>query len=344
MNRQFYVPILKWKKGEQEALKNLSLNQKTKIMPLIEITDIQDPKQFFDSLNNCFQKPIYIDTLIADEDDREYLLSLIEIVKKNGREAFPVLYFDDLPQNLDLFTPIVNHFAIRIPIPGEIDGPEYNDILEQITDIKNDEIEFDIILDLSTITDGKDATRQYREVCQVLNDYFLGEEFFNSIIISVTSFPESLANLEAGNNISVNRYDFKIFKKILETSALKPILSSLIYSDYGVTKFTDSEIDFKKLRYGTLPKLKYTTEDTYIVLKGKKDHGTRKMVRSYVDLASEVYRSKYYYGENFSFGDYEIKERALGLNKKGPGGATNWVTIVANHHIAVVIEQLSKIL
>jgi hypothetical protein len=61
-------------------------------------------------------------------------------------------------------------------------------------------------------------------------------------------------------------------------------------------------------------------------------------------MAKEVFNADYYFGDEFSFGDLDIKERAFNLNKKGPGSSTNWVTIEANHHIAVVVEQLSKIL
>ena len=344
MNKQLYVPILKWCKGEQEALKNLTSEQKLKIIPLLEITDIVEPSIFIRHLKDCFNGLVYIDTYIAAEDDRDYLLSLISELSDNNVEAVPILYYEDLALNFKLFISSVNRFAIRIPVPGEIDTPEYKDIFNQIESLKSENLQFDIILDLSTISDGREARNQYMEVREILESNFIGKSFYSSIIIAATSFPENLSKLEAGNDLEIKRYDFMIYKKLLETDSIKSLLPNLIYSDYGVTKFTDFDIDFKYLRYGVLPKVKYTTEESYKILKGKKDRATRTMIRGYKDLAKEVCNSDYYYGENFSFGDLEIKERAYALNKKGTGNSTNWVTIAANHHIAVLVEQLSNIL
>lgn len=94
------------------------------------------------------------------------------------------------------------------------------------------------------------------------------------------------------------------------------------------------------MRYGVLPKARYTLEDQYWILKGAKDRRTNRWIRGAKDLAEDIFKSTHYFGESFSFGNLEIKERALQI--KGPGNSTNWVTIAANHHIAVVLEQLSK--
>lgn len=160
-------------------------------------------------------------------------------------------------------------------------------------------------------------------------------------VVNVYSFPENISSIGAGEEKRFTRYDFSIFKKLmkhLENSGVKSLLG---YSDYGVTKFTDSDIDFSLLRYGILPKIKYTTNDEYIVLKGKKDHRTGAMVVSYKDLARRIIQSEYYFGNDFSHGDYEIYLKAQ--EGQGVGNARNWVTYCANHHIAVLLAQLSSL-
>lgn len=97
------------------------------------------------------------------------------------------------------------------------------------------------------------------------------------------------------------------------------------------------------MKYGVLPKARYTLDDHYWVLKGAKDREKNRWIRGAKTLAEDIYKSPHFYGDSFSFGDLDIKERALTLNNKGPGNSTNWVTISANHHIAVVLKQLSTI-
>ncbi|MMZ66203.1 hypothetical protein D1872_286780 [compost metagenome] len=74
--------------------------------------------------------------------------------------------------------------------------------------------------------------------------------------------------------------------------------------------------------------------------KGQKDTKTKKFIRSSKDIANYIFSSPNFYGQTFSFGDADIKERALG--NKGPGNSKDWVTIAANHHIVVVLSELSN--
>lgn len=339
-----YVPIVKWKKGEQEALKHLTDEQKNKILPIIEIVNYEDPKIIINDLKNCYINPVYIDTVIADENDRDYLISIIDKGHENNLKIYPVCYIDDLA---DLSTKLPDHtsrLSVKIPVPEDVDGPSYENIFSLLKKFQSDnEVLLDIILDLNLIIDKREANRQFKDAQEVLNNYLFNENFYNLIIISATSFPESLAAIPAGGKANYYRFDFLIYEKLLEKFNSTNIKEKLIYSDYGVTKYTDSEIDFSILKYGILPKVKYTLDNSYIVLKGERNQKTRKLVKNYAALAKEIIESDYYYGEDFSYGDQEIKERALGLNKKGPGSNTNWVTISANHHIVVVIEQLSKL-
>lgn len=341
--KKTYVPILKWKKGEEEALRNLSKDHKEKILPLIEIIDYKDSKEIFKCIESSFEYPVYIDTLIAAEDDRDFLISIISEFKDNNKIAYPVIYFNDLIDSFTTFSTISNRVAIKISLPEDIDGPSYDEIFKKIEKLKTKSgILLDIILDIGIISKKQEANRQFVELKQILNKYFINKSFFNSIIICSTSFPEDISSIEAGDSVSFKRYDILLFKKIFESQEYSSLQNKLIYSDFGVTKFTDSEMDFSKLRYGVLPKIKYTTNTEYLVFKGKRNASTGKLAINYSDLANHIVNSSYYFSKDFSFGDLEIFERAKKI--KGTGNGKNWVTISANHHIAALVEQLSKFL
>ncbi|MFV0516510.1 MAG: beta family protein [Aminipila sp.] len=341
MQNQFYVPVLKWKKGEQFALKELFPHQRNGIIPLLEITDYLTPEVILENINSCHNQPVYIDTLIAAQDDRDYLISVTEQSIQNACPIYPVLYYDDFPEISEELKSFVKRIAYRISLPESIDGPDLYETIQTIEEFhhKNQDLLIDIILDLGVVVKENEVSRELAETKDTLKKYFLNKSFFNKIIICVSSFPENITNVAAGETVTFKRYDIKLFKKIINNVDFEVLKESLIYADYGVTKFTDTELDFTKMKYGILPKVKYTTANEYIVLKGKRNKA-KQMELGYVELSKKIVDSDYYYGEEFSFGDKEIKIKAS--NGKGPGNNQNWVTIVANHHIAAVIDQLSK--
>ncbi len=343
MSKPIYAPILKWKTGEKIALLNLSSSQKECIIPILEFTDYQEPSSVITDLGNCFEYPVYVDTIYVDEEDREYLTSLIEESKNCGQTIYPVLYFDDFPDLANILGNLSGRIVVRLPVPEDIEGPDYSTIFNYLAEWNQGRsVVLDIMLDLNVIETKKQANLLYAELKNILNTYIMKKDIWQNIILAMTSFPEDLSSIPAGGSAFFDRIDIKLFNKIYNDPCFELIRQRLIFSDYGVTKFTDTEIDFSKLRYGILPKAKYTTSNKYWVLKGAKDHLAKTWIKGHKAIAMEICNSEYYYGEDFSFGDLEIKERAYGLSNKGPGSNTNWVAIDANHHITVVIHELSR--
>lgn len=339
-----YVPILKWKKGEKLALSNLANTVKSNIIPLIELIEMSDYTEIIQDLKTYFPNPIFLDTTIASEDDVEYLKNIITTAEDNDLKIYPVLYTN----NIDLydFSTGCKELCIRMEVPESIEGPNYKETFQSIDKFYsiNKDIKINLLLDLGIISNLKEANDQYRDLKRILTEYLINKTFLNSIIICATSFPEDLSKIPAGGKASFKRFDYLIFKKIFEE--FKSLSNKFIYSDYGVTKFTDSDIDFRLIGNNILPKLKYTTVDSYLVWKGKKNHITKEFEISYYNLAEDLIYSEFYSGKDFSFGDKDIydryqKAKAAKINKCG--GSTNWVTINANHHITLVNEQLSKL-
>lgn len=338
-----YIPILKWKKGEKIALQQLSDEVKKSIIPVIELTDMVEPIDFIVDLKEYYNLPIYLDTEIAAEDDIDYFISILDEAEKNNIIIYPVLNCNII-ETINV-TNFPNRLSIKIGVPEDIEGPSYSYIFKSIQDLfkNNPNLKIDILLNLGSITKSNDANNQFRDLKNIITDYFIGKNYYNSIIICSTSFPEDLANVDAGEKISYKRFDYAIFKKI--STDFFALNSYLKYSDYGVTKFTDSDIDFRIMKYGVLPKLKYTCEDKYILWKGKRKKLSKELEISYFDLAKDLINSPYYYGKSFSYGDTEVYERYEKAKKQGTkkcGNGTTWVTISANHHICAVVEQLSK--
>ncbi|MBN2794461.1 MAG: hypothetical protein JXR88_03575 [Clostridia bacterium] len=343
MKEYYYVPIVKWKAGEQIALAQLSNECSTKIRPLIEFVDAEsyeDQKKFHAKLNQHKIKTFYLDTAIVDETDRNDYFANIKRLLEANFQVCPVILEDEVDELGKELSSISNELAIRIPLPEDSD--ECSSLFNALEKLSRDShVEIDLIIDYEYIESVNSRKSCYRETKALIYDFLLECDFIRNIVLSSTSFPMDISNVNAGDIIKYPRYDFELFQKIYSSPKFEPINHKFLYSDYGVTKYTDSEIDFKYMKHGILPKLKYTTENHYLYLKGQRDKTTKVLSVGYPELSEQLITSPDYYGEDFSFGDTEIKERALRI--KGPGNSTNWVTIAANHHMSVVIEQLSSL-
>lgn len=330
-----YCPILKWKTGEINALKRLSIPNEA-INPVFQIVEdeVLSPDLFFSQAKSCFQGSFYFDTIQCDDDERSILKEYTEYAIKHGIEANPFLYADDLPDTFLFFKQLGGKFAVNIPVP-EDDVPT-SEIIEFLESLEPSNIE--LFLDAGIVCSRHTANLvlfAYKEILQTLQTKL---EHFNRITICLSSFPDSI-DCDSGGTALYYRYDIKIFKKLL--SLCKNLNGHIAYADYGVTKFTETDINPKFLGR-ILPKVKYTTYDNYVVHKGKRDSHTRQMVRSYIDIAKEIVSAEYFSGQGYSAGDAEIYEKATVKNAK-PGNATKWVEINVNHHITLLIEQLSSL-
>jgi len=215
----------------------------------------------------------------------------------------------------------------------------FEEILNLLSSYQNHEI--NLILDAGEVIDSRTANNTFDSYKRTLSDNIKLLCTFENITICLTSFPEDL-RVESGEDMTYKRYDILIFKKLIEEFKDSELNEKLQYSDYGVTKFTETDLDFSKMKYGILPKVKYTTNTDYIIKKAEKDRRNNIFTRSIIDITKEIVNSKYFFGKEFSYGDKCIYEKAYSANVK-PGNPQQWVTYCANHHLAVVMEQLSNL-
>lgn len=333
-----YYPVCKWKKGEQEALKRLSPDKQLAIQPIVEIVEEVTPEEFLQTLAgiNC---PIYLDTDNIEEDEKEILISILRAARQTSKDVYAVLSYpftlNDVLEK-DLFC----NCLVKVPLFLD-EGESEPSIKTMISAFAKKGIEdYGIILDIGT-TDKQAHLKILQQGILSFEENF--QKFIKTskaLIICTSSFPESLAALQSGETRMYPRHDFKLFKQHMK-SIDETLTEKIAYSDFGVSRFTDSEIDFSILKNPPLPKVKYTTEEMYYVVKGKRNSRTRQYILGPKDMAKKIVDSDFFYGKDYSYGDSEIYKKSLPDNKQGNN--TNWVTYCANHHITVLIDQVSSL-
>lgn len=343
MSNVMYFPVLKWKTGEQDALKELTPDS-TKMIPVLELAcddddDIPTPEVFFSTVAECYDGPFYFDTIQCDDDQRELLKSYIKYASDSNISAWPMLYLEDLSETLSKTQNKITRFALDIPVPEDFEAGSTQKVLTHLKDLTSS-IKIDLFFDANLVLENSDARIILFAYKQLLleNNELLSN--FNKVVICLSSFPKDLKG-QPGETTRYIRYDILTFDYLLRhcPPEMKEILA---YADYGVSKFTDTQLEpymFPRI----LPKIKYTTYKDYIVYKGAKDRITRETTYSHIDMAKVLVQTPDYqqFGKDFCFGDSKIYEKAY-VADIGPGNNRQWVTYCVNHHITVLLEQLSN--
>ena len=328
-----YVPILKWKQGEQGALKELEDNIKDNIIPLIEITPNVKENKFLPSLSAWLNRPFYFDVLPeCYAQDEEFYFKLL--AQTNSEFVIPVLSLneDDIDTITKAETYSNNGFALRITT---LDADDIENKLDELLNIFSPN-NIDLILDLKTI-DNSNPLEKSLVLKSLLSDIPKLNEFRN-IILSTSAFPASVSQAEKGELSQFDRADWYFWKKYSPSLNNKYNIN-LVFSDYTVN--IPENIEFI-IGMSPVFKIRYTTNDHFIILKGEtiKKGGLEKEKISY--LCQKLINSPLFEGEDFSWGDKFIFNGTQ-QNLDSYGNLATWVKVATNHHITLVVNQISNL-
>jgi hypothetical protein len=354
MTTEFYLPMLKSKSGEFDALFRLSTKCKEKIVPLFEVT----PKEFdHDSnskpktlqqhlitfckkiikkwpTNNCF-----IDTnLINDQEIEgieciEFIYS--ELAEKN---IFPMPVIS-LKSNEHINNAIKNILALNQiqDIGLRID---INDVTSSLFRENLDELltALDVAIDdCHIIFDLKDSAFSQKEdfsdaILDLLKDFPYFHQWKSFSIVG-GAFP-SMGTIK--KNIDyIPRHDWLFYKYLVRKFSQESFYRPINYGDYSIVTPGYFEFDPKKMSRSA--NIRYTHDKDWLVVKGRALKVSADW-QQYFEQAKKIVESAYYLGENYSDGDLHIKKCA---DKKTTSGNSNtWIRVGSNHHFTKVLNDL----
>lgn len=360
MYKKFYVPILKWKRGEQKALEYLDDSIKDKIVPLLELPPIAyitiddlpsksidehldgTGEQIKQSLGN---RPFFIDLLWLEDFDS----------MKNGQPPLEFLIDDFINKDLN---PIIVTGTNRIDSYNEsiykllnkykdinvcirIEDDDFFDIEDNIKEIMKEinasENRTHLIIDLKYIRNNINSL--LLSIPTVINSIPNINEWL-SLSICGTSFPENLSMIEKDSIESIDRVFWKLWNKLISKPKLLNRLPQ--FGDYAIAHPDIKDIDPRLMNMSG--NIRYTSSDKYVIFKG---HSTKKG-KKYKDgwtqmftLTEKLINHNCYCGKYFSYGDNYIYECAK--EKKSTGSAETWRRAATNHHLTFVTVQLSNL-
>jgi hypothetical protein len=353
MENGFYVPILKAKYGEFLALSQLTPDIRKHIIPLLEITpkewDHEGKKKALSMEEHLVKISLkfikywpfdstFIDTALICQEQADSS-SCIEYLYKRfferGLRPIPVVALTSPAGHLAGVQALrqkytINDCALRVTIT-EFSDPELNDkVLEFMSLRALESRNMHLILDLAA-AEFEDY-EGFAEAILGRLEHFPMLQNWKSFTVCGSALPSSGNIKDSINCIPRNEWNF--YQSLREKIKLTDFRRELNYGDYSIVSPGYFEFDPEKMT--TSAKIKYTTRENYMIMKGKslktKGYG------QYISQAQEITSSLYFEGEFFSAGDKHLKECADKQTKTG--NASIWNSVGNNHHITRVVTDL----
>lgn len=347
-----YVPILKWKQGEQITFRELEDANYEQMLPLLELMPFKTLTG--ESLTEAHQrdanknaslmikakfddKPVAIDTLHrmpSYASQTKLLISTVNVLKKAGvKHIFPVIHPGMVLSEPKEFTKLQNYEAVVLRIkvqsflPIQIDG-----LITCVRESLDSNLpEIHIVLDMSDMV-GADENASANIVAP-----FIVAAFNNKNTKSVTfaggGFPMSLAGIPQGNR-SIARSELRTYQLLQ-----KGHFPELRFGDYAVTNPTLLEgLDPTKMNPSC--QIRYTRDLEWLLIKGQgsKTHG----MAQYNQLSQLLISHSAFSGKKFSFGDERYDYHAQPGSKSG--SYMTWRRDATSHHIVFTIKQMRALL
>jgi hypothetical protein len=350
-----YVPVLKWRQGEYQALWRLNDAQKARIVPLIEVTppdfDFEEwqPKKTIDDHLQKFagrlkqkwgERPALLDAALLHPttrmiDGTHPLLWLMTQVRPNGANLIPVTNFerDAEYQNAVRVANAVDACGVvlRCSLEDAADS-DFADNVEALAETLELEVsDFDIVIDLKSPNfeplDG---------LATLLSKVLSASPAFQtarSLTIVATAFPISMAEVK-GPVQFVSRREWLLYKLLM--GMLSSDARSPTFGDYAIASPELPQADMRLIKPSAT--VRYAVDDGWIIAKGSsvRDNG----FEQYRSCCGMVTGAASYLGPGFSPGSDYIERCRAGVAKTG--NLSTWRWVGTNHHMAKVVYDLAS--
>jgi hypothetical protein len=158
---------------------------------------------------------------------------------------------------------------------------------------------------------------------------------WRTLTFAATSFPTNLSQFSSGNDGSIPRNEWLIYKKLFE----KSLPRYPAFGDYNISNPEYSKIDPRFMQMSA--NIRYTVDNEYLIFRGFSVRSAKygKWAQAQ-GLCQRVVAHAKYCGPQFSFGDNYIFECAHGI--KSTGNAETWRKVGTNHHLTLATIELSS--
>lgn len=351
-----YLPILKWRQGEYQALLRLESKIKKSLYPLFVVPPIEYD---FESKKPKKTAQEHIEPLV-DRIEKKWGLGLASIqlhdslhneLMDDGTSVFvhvfnqllsskttlqPVIILDDDKVYIDTLVEYSKKkncgLIIRVNFESLADSKFIDKLNNWTSEYKLNKSDIDIIIDY----DNKAEYFPYEKLTFVTKHLILNiveAENYRAIYLAGTTL--DFSSVATKSTVLQERNCWKFYKYFYKNTASK--IPNLGFADYAIEPpaFAPT-LDMRKIKPAA--RIIYSTEDFWAISKGTAFRDNP--AQMYEMCHNFVYKSGYFISKDLSNGDKKIYECANRQCKNG--SLTTWKEAGTSHHISFIVQQLSS--
>lgn len=352
-NQSHYVPILKAKDGEFDALAAIPSSIRSTLTPILEITPPTKKRtweQHLDSMAKKAARSLESQLFLVDA---RWLVNAPAIANRHALEYFCSYLFEmgcspvpvtQLRNNVayqnavrDCHMHMYRGFAVRLEAIDFANTDSTNQQIDSLLSLLQlTPSDLDLIIDFRSIS-AEQAPYLVSIITLVLNSIDVIPEC-RSLAFTASSFPYDLSNIESQSINDIPRVEWAVWNELRKNADKLSRMPS--FGDYAVSHpELPEDLGFPPNRAA---QIRYTLDETWRIYKG---YGIRTPGKGGSDqiytLCRHLVNSDVYYGKKYSEGDQYIYNCAEETD--GPGNGTTWRRVGASHHITIVLNQLSSL-
>lgn len=364
LKRYHYVPVLRWKRAEEQALFNLRDSERERILPIMRLGgyDIEAYSRNKEvSLEIAFQRivqlrikqlelawgnlPLLVDNtnleILGSTIDQGEMLSIILDAGRNyGLSMIPVTtlsqhfnFQEHLEANLAIDRRGV---AIRIPIERTLNSDFGTALHSYIENLGFEKDQIDLILDYGDMheLEGKPSLATAISVISTINQW-------RSLVFIGESFPPDLS----GSNIELGRNEIERKEWIFWSNNTQSFEIPLRLPTYGDYSIQNTSYQRPPAVPNVSASIRYAADMYWVVMRGeghnRSNMGNGRYSAQYCANAQLLVESHEFSGPDFSAGDRFIYDKQNDFDH--PGNSTQWLTAGLNHHIVSTLHQIANV-
>ncbi|TDQ84228.1 T4 beta protein [Dongia mobilis] len=353
LTKDMYVPALRWRQGEYQALASLPAAAKDRVLPYVIIPEVEfdfelwQPKKTVQEHVHPFaarfnakwgRRPalVGVHPSISEKpmgDGRDTFTYVFEALRAFQATAIPVIPLDaSVAITASVRTIIAVDgqgaaIAVRIVDLMKPDARARLEALAKSLGVGLDDI--DLIVDFGAANfEPYDAfAGAFISAMRRLGDV----SAFRNFVVVGTAIPESFKDVAKGMD-KLTRHDWLFYQTLI--SRLPVGMRRPNYGDYTIVHPEFAPVDMRKVK--SAGKLVYTTSEVWEIRKGGAFRDNPEQMH---DHCASILASGKFSGASFSSGDDYIAKCAI--RAKGPSNQPWWKFVTINHHITHVLNDLA---
>jgi len=346
-----YVPFLKFKGGEVNAIGSMDPAALAHIAPFFDMPKKKDltAAEFKETVKRMAGAitrhmggltELYFDNydisdnlLIGAEQNYAYLLR-----KLGNNPIIPVLGIDRTKARIDAVAKLKDDgviksawVALRITEDDFESYAAVQDELDEVGPVLTRFNAVDLVFDLRIFKGNPEKTGK---AIVAFSEKFCAEYDVRRVIVTGSSIPASISDvLKVKSECSIDRAELAVFDRVRSKHAH----ATLVFGDYTVISPDYSDVDLPPeiMQNVTTSKFIYTLKGRHFFIRGERVRGN---YEQYFELAKRLCAKAFYRGPAFSWGDNYLNEKSQGLGSNC--GPSTVVKPTVNAHIAYMISVL----